>query len=243
MKKITVVLFALSLVLIMSACGGTGEKTDPTPTPVITAEPTAVPTPTAEPTPAPTRVPDPEVDAVIFNFFYENDHGYDTIGMTNQCDVEWVSGKGLGVFPVSEDPWIQIEPIGPNDEEVNLIDYPIFKIRIWNQTPGVTFEAFTRRAGAAISGDDLFQKGIAANGTEFIDLIIDLKELKGEAFVKENNGTVSEIRLDLINLTPPKATVEEHAGDGSIVIYVDYFGFFKTVEDAQSWVPTHLTQG
>jgi len=240
MRKTLVLIMILSLALVFVACSGEKEADPtPTPTPEVTKEPTEAPTATPEPTPAPTRKPDPEVDGIVLHFFYDYDYGHTIIQDTQQVDTEWVEGKGLAIKPVSEDPWIMLDAIGPNDEEINIMEYPVFKVRILNQTPSNIFEAFTGRSNI-ITGDDLFQTSIEPNGTEFVDVIINLAELKGESFLSVNNGTVVAIRLDLVNLSPWKAEIEEKAGDGTYVIYLDHVGFFKTVEDAQNWVPSHL---
>ena len=82
---------------------------------------------------------------------------------------------------------------------------------------------------------------IEPNGTDFVTSL-DLAALKGEDFLAVNNGTLACVRLDIVNLTPWKDQIEEKAGDGTYMIYLDYFGFFKTVEDAQNWVPSHLSE-
>jgi hypothetical protein len=245
MKKTVLLIMILSLVFVIVACTGGDKDEDPTPTatptPEVTQEPTEEPDPTEEPTPAPTRQPDPEVDGIIFHFFYDYDYGHEVLQDTQQVDTEWVEGKGLAISPVSDDPWVMITAIGPNDEEVNIMEYPVLKMRVLNQTPSNLFEAFVGRT-TIITGDDLFQSTIEPNGTDFVDIIIDLAALKGEDFLAVNNGTLACVRLDIVNLTPWKDQIEEKAGDGTYMIYLDYFGFFKTVEDAQNWVPSHLSE-
>ena len=61
-------------------------------------------------------------------------------------------------------------------------------MRVLNQTPSNLFEAFVGRT-TIITGDDLFQSTIEPNGTDFVDIIIDLAALKGEDFLAVNNGT------------------------------------------------------
>lgn len=244
-KKILVVIMTLLLITTFVACRRDTDiepTATPKTTPAATSEPTEEPTPTVEPTPEVTRVPDPEVDAVIFNFFYENDYGHSLLGETQMIEYRWEQGKGLAIFPQDKDPWIQVQPTTEDDGEVNLTEYPIFKIRMQNKTPGTNFEAFIQRAGQAFAAGDQFTSTISPDATDFVDLIIDLRTLKGDAWVSENNGVVSNIRLDLVNLDAAQSAILEHAGDESIVIYVDYFGFFKTVEDAQNWTPTHVTE-
>ena len=51
----------------------------------------------------------------------------------------------------------------------------------------------------------------------------------------ENLKPVGGIRLDCLSIT------QEQLDEGSGSVYVDYFGFFKTVEDAQNWNPAHVT--
>ena len=116
--------------------------------------------------------------------------------------------KGTAISPVSDDPWVMITAIGPNDEEVNIMEYPVLKMRVLNQTPSNLFEAFVGRT-TIITGDDLFQSTIEPNGTDFVDIIIDLAALKGEDFLAVNNGTLACVRLDIVNLTPWKDQIEE----------------------------------
>ena len=56
MKKTTIVLSALFLLLILAGCGKSVQTPAPTPVPVVTA----TPSPTPEPTPIPTLAPTPE---------------------------------------------------------------------------------------------------------------------------------------------------------------------------------------
>ncbi len=242
-RKIIIFILVALTVLSLISCKEKEKNIEPTATPIVTekVDPTPEPTATPEPTVAPTRVPDPEVDALIINFYYQNDAGYELLGDILQCDYEWIEGKGLAIYPTSEDPWVKIMPETDKGEQIDIKNYPVFKVRLMNNTPGTIFEAFLRRAGTDISGNDLFQTNIAASSTEFVDVIINLAELKGEAFINENDGIVTDIRFDCMNLTPVKAQIEEAAGDNSMAIFIDYIGFFKTVEEAQNWIPTHVT--
>jgi len=242
-KKIIIIILVALTVLSLVSCNKKEKAPEPTATPTATEKSNPTPNPTAspEPTVAPTRVPDPEVDALITNFYYENDIGYELLGNIQQCDYEWVEGKGLAVYPSSEDPWIQIIPETDKGEQINIKSYPVLKIRLMNNTPGTTFEAFLKRSDGDITGDDLFQTTIVANSTEYVDVIINLIGLKGEAFVNVNEGIVTDIRLDCVNLSTVKAQIEEAVGDKSFVVYVDYIGFFKTEAEAKNWNPTHVT--
>ena len=64
------------------------------------------------------------------------------------------------------------------------------------------------------------------------DYIFDFATKGDEYFT--NLKPVGGIRLDCLSIT------QEQLDEGSGSVYVDYFGFFKTVEDAQNWNPAHV---
>lgn len=242
-KRIALLIMILVVAMLFGACSGDIKK-DPleTATPKVTqeAEPTPEPTPTVEPTPVPTREPDPEFDGFAFHFFHEYDNGHFLILDESQCDYEYVEGKGLAIYPESEDPWVLVELAGPDGEEVNIIDYPVIKLRFQNKTPGIGGEFFMKRTEGVVAGDLVSGIKLVANEEDFSEYIINLASKNGKAFVEQNGGVAVAIRLDLVNLTPAKSEVEDQAGTGEMVIYLDYFAFFKSVEDAENWVPSHL---
>ena len=263
MKKWMMVLLSLCLSLSpFTACSNQEENEEATasPTAAATATPTAesaeTPESTSEATPttAPEEDPDadPEVDAMLFRFWTEGEYGWiniDSAGDTGLpsdslvigVQLEYEDEAGLKIIAQTGDPYFLIVPASDMGEYFSLADYPVLKIRMRNETPSTVGELFINRSGANnVTADDEIQYDITANDTEFKEYIIDLKELMGEEFVSA--GEVSALRLDVVNLADVEdPTAEDAYADGEpYTVYIDYLGFFKTVEDAEAWNPAHL---
>lgn len=95
MKKLTGIFLSLCLVLsLFAACGEKKENPEATATTNATATTKATATAkatdpaTAEPTAAaPTAEPDPEVDAMLFRFWTEDEFGWENIRMPQRLPV------------------------------------------------------------------------------------------------------------------------------------------------------------
>ena len=59
-------------------------------------------------------------------------------------------------------------------------------------------------------------------------------EIKGQSYI-DGRTTVGSVRLDGLSISET-----ELAETDSAILYIDYFGFFKTVEDANAWNPAHV---
>ena len=264
MKKwITFILTICLAVSLFTACGEKQEAPEKTASPKATASVTAKTTESAKATPettptvVPTKAPDadPEVDAMLFRFWSEEEYGWENI--TNAADetglpeyalkvaaeLEFEEDAGLKITVQSGDPYFLIVPASDTGETFSLEEYPVLKIRIKNESPSTTGEFFIARNGQNnVAAGDEIQYDITANDTEFKEYIVNLKELKGESFVSA--GDVSALRVDTVKLTSAKnPTAEEAFSDAEpFVVYIDYFGFFKTVADAEAWNPAHVAK-
>lgn len=159
------------------------------------------------------------------------------------AELEFEEDAGLKITVQSGDPYFLIVPASDTGETFSLEEYPVLKIRIKNESPSTTGEFFIARNGQNnVAAGDEIQYDITANDTEFKEYIVNLKELKGESFVSA--GDVSALRVDTVNLTSAKnPTAEEAFSDAEpFVVYIDYFGFFKTVADAEAWNPAHVAK-
>ena len=255
-NSFTIVIVAAILgAFILSACSKDGRNAEtntkgsplPSEKTGVSAAAAASPTPTKAPqkssapaTPTPSRNPDPVIDAQIIKFFYEDDIGNQLIADCVQCDYNWIEGKGLSVYPVSQDPQLLIEAKNEKHENIDLTKYPVMKVRLSNQTPGTIFEVFLLRGESEGSEENIIQKDIPANTDGYIDIIIDLNQDKNAEFFKSNDGILTNIRFDGINLDPVREEIELAAGEQKYAFYIDYIGFFSTAEDAQNWNPGHV---
>ena len=59
---------------------------------------------------------------------------------------------------------------------------------------------------------------------------------QGQDFV-EARKQVESLRFDALAITPETFA---NMDPESAYLYIEYFGFFKTVEDAQNWNPAHV---
>ena len=254
LKKVLALIMAVCLsVSLFAACGsdeGTANATvAPTkaPTAAPTAKPTAkpTPTPTEEPTPEP-FVEDPEIDAVLYRFHYADKYmwevedfitseetGTGQTAMGAACNYYHEEGEGLAVEVFMEDPYFRLPFTGETGEEFNLSDYPIFKIRLKNESAATKFEMFLGKSGIA-AGDE-FRVEISTEDTEYKDYVVNLAEIKDQAYV-DDRSPVKSMRMDALHFE-----AGEFDASDSTTLYIDYFGFFKTVEDANNWNPSHVT--
>ena len=255
MKK--AVLFLLTVCLCVTLFAGCGDNSDKDSEP--TQAPTAVPTqaPTQAPTPVPTATPeptpsidytakDPEVDAFLYRFYNDEDYMWKADGFISadeQGSGHTAKGEAchyyfdenaLAVEVLIDDPYFLISAT-ETGEKLDLSQYPVFKIRLKNETVCTIFEAHAQITAGA-KGEDNFRFDISAEDEDFVDYIFDLSEKKGQAFLDARTALYG-IRLDGLAISP-----ELFADSDSPYFYVQYFGFFKTVEDAQNWNPGFMAQ-
>lgn len=233
MKKSILIILSVLLVFIFAACNGAENTKMATPTPKATeaATPgvTPTPSPTKEPTPVPTAVPWADVDAILWNFKIDPDlsHTEYYIGITStDAEVSYEEGVGLRVDVKGQDPFFIIDTYDNTLAGYNIEDYPILKIRILNKTVtkhGEIYAAFGSETIA--SGDQKYFFELQANATEYQDMYFDFT-------AKE--GTISQLRFDLVNLTRVEEGVVVDYSEGYYVI-LEYAGFFKTMEEAQAY--------
>ena len=259
LKKVLVLIMAVCLsVSLFAACGSDEGTADATKAPAskapaasATVAPTEAPTaaPTEAPTEAPTAAPfveDPAVDAILYRFHHadkymwevesfmsSDDTGVGQTAMGAACNYWHEEGEGLAVEVLLEDPYFMI--IGTESgESFNLADYPVFKIRLKNETLATQFEAFICAKTHAQAGEE-FRVDISSEDTEYKDYIVDFTQIKDQAYV-DGKAPVGGIRMDTVHISGTDLSDSESA-----MVYIDYFGFFKTVEDAQNWNPSHVT--
>ena len=254
-KKLLVFIMTICLIAsIIAACGSDqGTTTDATKAPASkapAASATVVPTvaPTAEPTEAPTPKPfveDPEVDAVLYRFYHadkymweveefmtSDDTGVGHTALGAACNYWHGEDEGLAIEILLTDPYFMI--LGTETgESFNLADYPVFKVRLKNETIAEKFELYVCAKNYAQSGES-FQIDITAEDTEYKEYIVNFAEIKDQAYM-DAKAPVGGIRMDGLQISE-----SELAESDSNMLYVDYFGFFKTVEDAQNWNPSHV---
>ena len=259
LKKVLVLIMAVCLsVSLFAACGSDEGTADATKAPAskapaasATVAPTVAPTaaPTEAPTEAPTAAPfveDPAVDAILYRFHHadkymwevedfmtSDDTGVGQTALGAACNYWHEEGEGLAIEIVLEDPYFRMPFTGETGEEFNLSEYPIFKIRLKNETVANDFEMFLGKSGIA-PGDE-FRVEISTEDTEYKDYIVNLAEIKGQTYVDER-VPVKGLRMDALHFD-----AGELDSSDSKMIYIDYFGFFKTVEEAQNWNPSHVT--
>jgi hypothetical protein len=252
-KKLLVLIMAVCLsVSLFAACGSNEGTADATKAPAASATvaPTVAPTivPTSEPTEAPTPKPfveDPAVDAILYRFHHADkymweveefmtseDTGIGHTAMGAACNYWHEEDEGLAIEIHLTDPYFMI--LGTESGEAfNLADYPVFKIRLKNETVSEKFETYVCAKNYAQSGES-FQIDITAEDTEYKEYIVNFAEIKDQAYI-DAKAPVGGIRMDGLQISE-----EELAESDSNMLYIDYFGFFKTVEDAQKWNPSHV---
>ena len=241
MKKSLALILALVLTMsLFAACGSDEGEATATNKPATTSP--AKPTPTKAPTEAPTATQAPEetkppveddVDAQLFRFYdntsYMWDSDYPVPAEGKNCypsfnDALFIDIKG-------EDPFVKIDGRGEgaSDEFFSLAEYPVLKICLLNNTPSTELELFLA-AGEGDKAEDCFHAEITAEDEEFQTYVFDISKLKGRAFV-EAREELNHIRIDCVNY--PGFTAESMYS-----FSVAYFGFFKTVEEAEAWTPS-----
>lgn len=265
MKKILATILSVCLMLsLFAACKDKEGDADNTPTPKTTATATAkatagstataAATATSSATAKPESTPaaDPEVDAMLFRFWTEDayaweniknvlDTGIEDFAIKINVDFEYEEGAGIKIMAQTGDPYFLIFPSSDTGKTFSLKDYPILKIRMKNETPATSSQFFLARNGKNnVTGDDELSFDISANDTEYKEYIVNLQETKGEEYI--GAGDVSALRIDAVDLYGVKDPTPEDAFKDSepYTVYIDYFGFFKTVEDAQAWNPGHI---
>ncbi|MBE7058140.1 MAG: hypothetical protein E7387_03450 [Ruminococcaceae bacterium] len=225
-----------------------------------TAKPTeeATTTPSTEPTAAPTTKPaekeDPEVDAILYRFYDADKYMWASDNFITPDDLAQGFGQGkpdvgtyvsceyyyddteeaLAIHILDFDPYFMIKT-AEGGETFDLSQYPVFKIRLKNETNIEKFDAFICKAPSA-AGPDNFQFELSGGDEEYQEYYFDFVKEKGQEFVDERT-TVEGFRLDALAISPEGfANIEPE----SAYLYVEYFGFFKTLEDAQNWNPAHV---
>ena len=134
-------------------------------------------------------------------------------------------------YTVEKTPKYSIEEC--KERDVNYAAPLRVKVRLKNETLAPKFEAFIG-AGAHVAPGDEFQIDISSEDTEYKEYVVNLAEIKSQSYI-DGRTTVGSIRLDGLSISET-----ELAESGSAILYIDYFGFFKTVEDAQNWNPAHV---
>ena len=265
MKKLLVLIMVMCLsVSLFVGCGEEETSSDATkaPTAAATATATVAPTeqatvapteaPTVAPTEAPTQAPaaeDPEVDAMLYRFYNPDKYMWDSETFISSED----EGTGLtAVGPsclyfydedesalciqlTNYDPYFPIKG-GETGENFNLSEYPVFKIRLKNETCFEMFETFLM-IGTGATGDDNFRFEITSEDEEYKEYIVDIGEKNGQEFLTKRDP-ISGVRLDALAIGPESVN---DLANPSPYLFIEYFGFFKTVEDAQNWNPAHVT--
>ena len=250
---------------LFAACGETEATPDATKAPtaaatataVATATATAAPTeaPTEEPTEAPTEAPtkapsaaDPEVDAKLYRFYNPDDYMWASESfITSEDEGTGLTAVGpaciyfydedesaLCIQLTNYDPYFPIKG-GEDGENFNLSEYPVFKIRLKNETCFEMFETFLM-IGTGATGDDNFRFEITSEDEEYKEYIIDIGEKNGQEFLTKRDP-ISGVRLDALAIGPESVN---DLANPSPYLFIEYFGFFKTVEDAQNWNPAHV---
>ena len=265
MKKLLSLIMVMCLsVSLFAGCGGEETSSDATKAPSASAPATAPATATAKPTEKATTAPsadatatpttkpdgkeDPEVDAKLYRFYNPDKYMWDSESFISSED----EGTGLtAVGPAciyfydedesalciqltNYDPYFPIKG-GEDGENFNLSEYPVFKIRLKNETCFEMFETFLM-IGTGATGDDNFRFEITSEDEEYKEYIVDIGEKNGQEFLTKRDP-ISGVRLDAL------AIGEESVNDlanPSPYLFIEYFGFFKTVEDAQNWNPAHV---
>lgn len=253
MKKAVLFLLAICMCLtLFVACGddsSTNADQTAEPTAALTMPPTIAPTqgPTPVPTatPAPTPVydytaADPEVDAFLYRFYDPENYMWkaesfisteDTgSGMTakGEACVYYYDDNSLCVEVLIDDPYFLISAT-ETGEKLDLSQYPVFKIRMKNETVAEAFEAFAQITAGAKAADN-FRFDISSEDNDYVDYIFDISTL-GQDFL-DARKEVYGIRLDGIVIDAAQLSECD-----APYFYVQYFGFFKTVEDAENWNP------
>ena len=247
LKKVLVLIMAVCLsVSLFAACGSDEGTADATKAPASKAPAASA---TVAPTEAPTAAPfveDPAVDAILYRFHHadkymwevesfmsSDDTGVGQTALGAACNYWYEEGEGLAVEVLLEDPYFMI--IGTESgESFNLADYPVFKIRLKNETLATQFEAFICAKTHAQAGEE-FRVDISSEDTEYKDYIVDFTQIKDQAYI-DGKAPVGGIRMDGLQISEEELTERD-----SNMLYIDYFGFFKTVEEAQNWNPSHVT--
>lgn len=225
--------------LVFAACNN-NTKEGATPTPGNTAEATPgetpEPTPTKEPTPPPTEKPWAKVDAILWNFKLDSDYEEPSmyaIVISQDAELSWEEGTGLRIDISGQDPFFLIDTLDRDLKSYDIEDYPILKIRILNKTVTDHGEIYAAFGSEVIAGpDQKYFHEIQANAEEFQDMYFDFTG---------KEGSISQLRFDLVNLTRVPDGVVPNYDDGYYVI-VEYAGFFKTMEEAQAFNLEQFTQ-
>ena len=177
--------------------------------------------------------PNAALDCVSFDFRggedawlnYEGGYAYLAESGNQNCTQEGGDGC-LTIVAEAADPYFYFY----NFEEFYLPDYPIFQISIKNGTPKEVFEMFLFAMGDQLTGTEVIQQGgLTANSSEYQTFIIDLTAEGTYNALESIDKYVSAVRIDCVS-TEPSEDVSTWSS-----IDIEYFGFFKTLEDAQAW--------
>lgn len=249
-------------VTLFAGCGESEATPDATKAPTAAATATAAPTeePTAEPTEEPTVEPtvepteepaaeDPEVDAMLYRFYDPDkymwtsdtfisaeDEGTGLTAIGPACLFFYDEDESaLCIQLTNYDPYFAITG-GETGDNFNLSEYPVFKIRLKNETCFEIFESFLM-IGSGATGDDNFRFNISSEDEEYKEYIVDIGATNGQEFLTKRDP-ISGVRLDALAIGPDSVN---DLANPSPYLFIEYFGFFKTVEDAQNWNPAHVT--
>ncbi len=263
MRKFLVLIMVMCLtVTLFAGCGESEATPDATKAPTAAATATAAPTeePTAEPTEEPTVEPtvepteepaaeDPEVDAMLYRFYDPDkymwtsdtfisaeDEGTGLTAIGPACLFFYDEDESaLCIQLTNYDPYFAITG-GETGDNFNLSEYPVFKIRLKNETCFEIFESFLM-IGSGATGDDNFRFNISSEDEEYKEYIVDIGSTNGQEFLTKRDP-ISGVRLDALAIGPDSIN---DLANPSPYLFIEYFGFFKTVEDAQNWNPAHVT--
>ncbi len=230
--------------------------TEPTATDEVTTEPTATDEVTAEPEPTEDTVTsiwetgeeadfDPSIndgiDCITFDFRggeaadleeLDDRYGFTYLNTDFYNCSAWGENGALQAQIYAEDPYFYFYGF----DEFNLQDYPVFKIVLKNHTAVNLFEMFLFEEGDpdTVMGQKVIQKsGMSLMDTEWKTYTMNFTGTGDGSFYTPSSldRTISGIRIDCISTGAP----------GSLVIDDDwnmefaYFGFFKTIEDANAY--------
>jgi len=228
-KRIICFMLMVLLVLAFVGCGNAGKKpnatnilVDTTNTPKPTATPK--PTNTPDPTPSPTPDIDAEVDAILYRFAYEGeeivDNMFGGIPLKPMNSTHEYTEEGL-LITIEDvaDPYFNV-PLP--DDMIDITKYTIFKMHFKSSSKATGGQLYFGYDGDSIQAGMNQARTFKAEATDDWQVIyMDFSEIKFEGA-----EVLTAFRADILGGSISNSTIT-----------VDYFGFFKSMEDAKSYIP------